>query len=168
MVKIKSQVLTLLLVFFFFLIGCVTNAQQAPSVEVSPKMTTTIQSKQELARAVLSEAKIAEQYDVYLGNVTDMAFAPEMAKDTKFSAWMQALLVREAGWKYIEAKYVAKLEASFSETELRKLLDLAKQPLMKKLLQTEIEAYSDAGEERRRLLSRLLDNYNSGRFAPPP
>lgn len=168
MVKIKSQVLTLLFVFCILLTGCVAHSQQAPSTVVPSEIATPIQSKQELVKAVLAEAKIAEQYDRYLSSSVDLALNPETAKNAKFVAWMEALVVREAGWKYIEAKYVAQLEARFSEIELRKLLDLAKQPLIKKLLQAEIEAYADATGERRRLLSKFWDNYNLGLFSPPP
>ncbi|GET42563.1 No_hits_found [Microseira wollei NIES-4236] len=83
-------------------------------------------------------------------------------------AWMQALLEQQAGWKYVESKYVAQLEANFSETELRELLNLAKQPSMKKLLQFEIEAYLNTVGERRELLFKVWDDYNSGVFNPPP
>jgi hypothetical protein len=168
MVKIKSRILKLLFVFFILLTGCVVNSQPAPSAKVPSEIAAPIQSQQELARAVLSEAGIAKQYDLYLGNGIDLALNPETARNPKFVAWMEALLVREAGWKYIESKYVAKLEATFSEAELRELLDLAKRPLMKKLLQAEIASYINATGERRRLLSKLWDDYNGGLFTPPP
>ncbi|MFB2978630.1 hypothetical protein [Microseira sp. BLCC-F43] len=83
-------------------------------------------------------------------------------------AWMQSLLEREAGWKYVEAKYISQLEANFSETELKELLDLAKHPLMKKLLQSEIQAYTNTTGERRELLFKVWDGYNRGAFPLPP
>jgi hypothetical protein len=76
-------------------------------------------------------------------------------------------LARVAGWKYVESQYVARLESNFSEMELQELLDLAKRPLMKKLLRTEIQAYEETGEKRARLLWKAWDDYNSGKINVP-
>lgn len=168
MVKIEPRFLMLLLVFCILLIGCVANSQQTSSEEVRSEMVTTLKSKQDLARAVLSEAGTPKRYDLYLSNSVDISVNPETAKNDKFMAWIQALFVQEAGWNYIEAKYVAQLEANFSETELRELLDLAKKPLIRRLLQAEIESYAESARERRGLLFKLWDKYNSGMFIPPP
>jgi hypothetical protein len=80
---------------------------------------------------------------------------------------MQSVLVREAGWAKIEDKYIARLETSFSESELKELLNLSERPLVKKLLQDEIQAYTDVSEERRKLLFKVWDDYNSGIINPP-
>ncbi|MBW4615740.1 MAG: hypothetical protein KME21_21165 [Desmonostoc vinosum HA7617-LM4] len=165
MVKIKPF-LMLLLVFCILLVGCLANSQQTSSREIRPEMVTTTKSKADLAIAVLSETGISKRYDLYLGNSVEIAVPP--TRNNKFMDWMQALFVREAGWNYIEAKYVAQLEETFSETELRELLALAKQSLIRRLVQAEIEAYSASAEKRRRLLSTLWDKYNSGVFNPPP
>lgn len=168
MIKFKSRVLTLLLVFCISLIGCVVNSQQISSKEVGSEMVAMADSKQVLARDVLSEIGMPERYNLYLGNSVDIALSPETASNNKFIAWMQSLFVEEAGWSHIEDQYITQLSANFSETELRELLDLAKQPLMKKFLQTEIEAYANSSEERRNLLVQLWNNYNNGMFSPPP
>jgi hypothetical protein len=60
-----------------------------------------------------------------------------------------------------------RLEADFSETELQELLNLSKQPLMKKLLKAEVQAYSEVGKERRKLLFQIWDDYNSGKIEAP-
>jgi arsenate reductase-like glutaredoxin family protein len=163
MLKIKLWISTLLLVFFISVSGCAANSQQAPSATA-----TTIQSHQELAKVVLSEVGIAAQYDLHLGNSIDLALNPAAARNAKFVAWLQAQVVQKAGWKYAEAKYVTQLQASFSEQELKQLLTLAKQPLMKKLLRAESQAYADATSERRRLLDKFWNDYNSGLLNPPP
>ncbi|HAX80269.1 MAG TPA: DUF2059 domain-containing protein [Cyanobacteria bacterium UBA11372] len=168
MAKLKSFFLNILLVFCILVAGYVNNNQQAFSKQVYAETAVTSTAKQELAKAVLLEAGIANNYNRYLGNILDFGFSPETAKNTKFMAWMQGLLEQEAGWKYVEAQYVEQLEANFSETELKELLDLAKQPLMKKLLQSEIQAYTNTAEERRELLFKVWDGYNRGTFPLPP
>ncbi|HAZ45217.1 MAG TPA: hypothetical protein DDW76_37705 [Cyanobacteria bacterium UBA11369] len=168
MAKFKLCFLNIFLVFCILLAGCVDNNQRAFYKQVYSEMAATSTAKQELAKAVLLEAEIGNKYDLYLGNSIDMAVAPETEKKAKFVAWMQALLVREAGWKYVEGKYIDQLEANFSETELKELLNLAKQPLMKKLRQAEIQAYINTTGERRELLFKVWDGFNSGVFNPPP
>jgi hypothetical protein len=86
----------------------------------------------------------------------------------KFRQWIQGVLAREAGWEKIENKYIARLESHFSESELRELLKLSKNPFMKKLLQDEIQAYSNVSEERQKLLFKVWDDYKSGFIKPPP
>jgi hypothetical protein len=188
MIKVESRILAFLLMLGIALAGCIANFQQtlsakAASAQASPRQSQPVQSqpapakpaqprpdlaKQELARAILSEAGIAKQYNLHLGVGIDMALSPETAKKTKFVAWLESLLVREAGWKYAENTYAAQLVANFSDAELQELLSLVKQPLLKKLAQTEMKSYKAATEERRRLLSNLWDNYTRGLFVPPP
>lgn len=148
------------------LAACTANSQPKPPQQ-DPAIGNTAQSKQELARAVLSEIGIAQRYDRDLGNIVDIIVAPATYKP-KFHAWMQGVLAREAGWKHAESNYLARLEATFSEAELKELLTLAKQPLMKKLMQAEVQAYADAAPERRKRLDKVGDDYQSGRIQMPP
>lgn len=168
MVKIESWFFTLLLVFCILLTGYVANGHQELLAKESSDISSSIQNKLKLARTVLLEAGIDKKYDLYLGNGIDLALNPEASKKPKFVAWMEGVLVREAGWKFIEDKYLTQMEAIFSEKELRELMTIAEKPIMKKLLQAEIISYADATLERRRLLSRLWDKYNGGFFIPPP
>ncbi len=183
MIKIESRILAFLLMLGIALAGCMANFQQAlsaqaPSEPAAPPPSQAAPSqpapsrpelaKQELARAILAEADIAKQYNLHLGVGIDLALSPETIKKTKFVAWLESLLVREAGWKYAENTYAAQLATNFSEAELQELLSLVKQPLLKKLAQTEMKSYRAASGERRRLLSKLWDNYNNGLFVPPP
>ena len=178
MIKIESRILAFLLMLGIALTGCMANFQQALSAKAASEQASPSQSqpaqarpdfaKQELARALLSEAGIAKQYNLHLGAGIDMALSPETVKKTKFVAWLESLLVQEAGWKYAENTYAAQLAANFSDAELKELLSLVKQPLLKKLVQTEMKSYRAATGERRRLLSQLWDNYNNGLFVPPP
>ena len=78
------------------------------------------------------------------------------------------MLAREAGWKYVETDYIARLEADFSETELKELLNLPQQPLMQKLLRSQFQAYSNTSSARYQRLNQVWEDYNSGRIAPPP
>ena len=167
MLKIKSWVITILFILSILLIGYVVSAQQVSLMKVASKVKATVQSKHVLARAVLTETGIAKQYNLLLGNGLEMAFNQEKLGNAKLVAWMESLLAQEAGWKHVEAKYTAQLEANFSEAELRKILNLAKQPLMKNLLQAEIEAYTNSAGERHRLISKFWDNYVAGLFIPP-
>ncbi|PZV16680.1 MAG: DUF2059 domain-containing protein [Leptolyngbya sp.] len=148
------------------LAACTANSQPEP-YQPSSVIRKTAQSKPELARAVLSEIGTAQHYDQYLGNIVDFAFAPATYKP-KFHAWLQGVLAREAGWKHAESNYIARLEATFSEAELKELLTLSKQPLVKKLLQAEVQAYADAAPERRKRLDKVWNDYNSSRIPMPP
>jgi hypothetical protein len=168
MVKIESWIFTLLLVFCILLTGYVANSQQEFSKTGYTERLSSTQTKFKLARTVLSEAGIDKKYNLYLGNGIDLALNPETSKKPKFVKWMEGVLVREAGWKFIEDKYLTQMEVSFSEKELRELINIAEKPIMKKLLQTEILSYADATVERRRLLSQLWDKYNGGFFIAPP
>ncbi|MEX0271904.1 DUF2059 domain-containing protein [Leptolyngbyaceae cyanobacterium UHCC 1019] len=154
-----------LLVVCIGLAACTANSQPEP-FQQSSAIGNTVQSKSELARAVLSEIGIAQHYDLYLGNSVDITVAPFTRP--KFHAWLQGILAQQAGWKYAESKYIVRLEATFSEAELKELLTLAKQPVMKKLLQAEVQAYVDAAPERRKLLQKVWNDYNSGRIQMPP
>lgn len=166
MIKLKS-LLVLLLLFCLLVVSCVTHSQQASLGETHPDMVITAKAKEDLVMAVLSEAKTPNRYDLYLGNSIDIALPPETTSNVRFMNWIQALFAKEAGWSHIEDQYTTQLKEKFSEAELRELLNLVKQPLVKRLVQAEIEAYSASAKERRRLLSKLWDNYNRGMFKPP-
>ena len=128
-------------------------------------ITVPLKSKKQLAKEVLVELGIGKQYDLYFWNSADISTGN--GSRTKFSSWIQKTLARVAGWKYVESQYVARLESNFSEMELQELLDLAKRPLMKKLLRTEIQAYEETGEKRARLLWKAWDDYHSGKINVP-
>lgn len=80
---------------------------------------------------------------------------------------MQGLFSQKAGWKYAEKGYMTRLEADFSASELQELLNLSKKPVMKKLLRAEMKAYLDGSQERRKLLNKLWDDWNSGAINAP-
>jgi hypothetical protein len=164
MLKIKKLYLKLTLVSFVLLNACVANSQQGLSTKVNSETPSKPQSKHELAKEVLTSTGIAEKYNLYLGNSLDISLS---STKPKFRQWMQSVLLREAGWAKIEDKYIARLETSFSESELKELLNLSERPLVKKLLQDEIQAYTDVSEERRKLLFKVWDDYNSGIINPP-
>jgi arsenate reductase-like glutaredoxin family protein len=77
-------------------------------------------------------------------------------------------MVRFVGWKYVESQYVNRFATNFSEEELQELLALAKKPLMKKLLRSQIQAYEDTGEKRAGLLWKFWQDYNEGNVGTPP
>ena len=169
--KLKSSLISLLILPHLWLIACVSFASftviaSAETSQDSPtSITVPLKSKKQLAREVLVELGIGKQYDLYFWNSVDISIVN--GSRTKFSAWLQKTLARVAGWKYVESQYVARLEANFSEMELQELLDLAKRPLMKKLLRAEIQAYEETGEKRARLLWQAWDDYNSGKINVP-
>ena len=155
----------------FLLFGCMslspyTVIANAETSQDSPTpITVPLKSKKQLAKEILVELGIGKQYDLYFWNSVDISTGS--GSRTKFSSWLQKTLAQVAGWKYVEAQYVARLESDFSEVELQELLDLAKHPLMKKLLRTEIQAYEETGEKRARLLWKAWDDYNSGKINVP-
>ncbi|MCS6815674.1 MAG: hypothetical protein NZ772_19150 [Cyanobacteria bacterium] len=146
-------------------ITIVTTIHTFPIWSQQPKPLTVDLPKQELAKIVLQEAGIAQRYNLYLGNAIDMTTAPTMNRT--LITWLHSLLRREAGWHQVEAVYAARLTDTFSETELNELLVVLKQPIVRKLLQAELNAYVDAGETRRKLFNQVWEGYNSGVFSPP-
>lgn len=159
MIKLNFRWLAALFVSCVLFISCAANSQ---NIAEPP-----IQTQRELAKAVLAEAGIDQRYDLYLGNSIDMAmFSPE-PRNLKLMAWLKSLVAKEAGWKFAETTYVTQLEANFSAPELKELLALAKQPLMKKLLQADLDAYVAAGGERRKRFFQVWDDYNYGKFDIP-
>jgi hypothetical protein len=160
-----------LLASCFSLAACTASSQQVTQVEASKEARSEVvaatKSKQELAREVLAEIGIAQRYDLHFMGIADMSVGPLTSK-SKFYAWLHQLMVQGAGWKHAEAKYIARLESDFSEAELQELLSLAKQPLLKKLLKAEFQAYEEVTPERRKLLLQVWDDYNSGKINVPP
>jgi hypothetical protein len=162
--------LKVLLTSCFFLTACTASSQQATrseaAKEVRSEVATTTKSKQELAREVLAEIGIAQRYDLHFMGIVDMAVGPTVKP--KFQAWLHQIIVQGAGWKHTEAKYIARLESDFTEAELQELSILAKQPLFKKLLKAEFQAYEEVTPDRRKLLNQVWDDYNSGKIDAPP
>ena len=161
--KFKLISFSSLLLFVCMSLSAYPAIANAETSQDSPtSITVPLKSKKQLAKEVLVELGIGKQYDLYFWNSADISTGN--GSRTKFSSWIQKTLARVAGWKYVESQYVARLESNFSEMELQELLDLAKRPLMKKLLRTEIQAYEETGEKRARLLWKAWDDYNSGKI----
>ena len=158
----KKSSLILVTCMCLFAYPAIAYAEQ----DVPSPITVTAKSKKQLARELLVELGIGKQYDLYFWNSVDLAYGT--GTRTKVSEWMQKTLAQVAGWRYVESQYVARLEANFSEMELKELMELAKRPLMKKLLRTEIQAYEETGTKRARLLFQAWDDYNSGKINMPP
>jgi len=126
---------------------------------------TATKSKKQLAQEILVELGIGEKYDLHLKSVVDMAVGAN--SKPQFRKWLHDTLTKFTGWKYVESEYGARLEANFSETELKELLELAKLPVMKKLLRAEIQAYVDTSDKRFKLIQKFWDDYNSGLINEP-
>jgi hypothetical protein len=106
------------------------------------------------------ELDIGKQYDLFFWNSVDIGVHRGSKKE--FKIWLQQTMARLAGWKYVESQYVTSFATAFSEEELQELLVLAKKPLMKKLLRSQIQAYEDTGEKRAGLLWKFWEDYNDG------
>jgi len=168
MLKVKPFLFVIILVVSLLVVTGVAYSQQTSLERAKAEHPAPANANQELDRAILSETGIAERYDLYLGNALDLAISPEMARNPQFVTWLNDLTVQEAGWQHVEAQYIDRLNSHFSAAELEALLELARQPLMQKWIQFEVEGYMGSVEERRRLLSRLWENYNNGTFPIPP
>lgn len=167
MIRIKVWLFRLLLSACVFLAACALNSQPAPLTAGQSGVVAAAKAPQELAAQVLSEMGIADRYNQHFGNSVDIVLPPS-ANNSKLGDWLQKMIAREAGWKYAESKYTAALTANLSEAELKELLAIAQQPVMKKLMQTEAQAYIDSASVRRSRLQQVWDDYNSGKISVPP
>lgn len=170
MFKVKLQfskfLALLLVVCFTFFTVYVANSQQLPLDEDQSKASAGETSKYKLASEVLPEIGIAKRYDMHFDHLTGALVGK--GDDFKLYARFRKMFAREIGWKHFKDAYAARLEADFSEDELKELLNLSKQPVMKKLLQSEVEAYMDTSKQRFKMGFELWDNYNNGKISLPP
>lgn len=141
------------------------RSQLSNTLSNTSSNTGATKSKKQLAQEVLVELNIGGKYDLHLKSVVDMATGA--TAKPQFRTWLHKTLAEFAGWKHVNSEYVTRLEANFSEIELQELLEIAKRPLMKKLLRAEIQAYADTSEKRLRLFQKFWDDYNSGLIDAP-
>ena len=170
MFKVKLQVskflVLLLVVCFTFFIVDVANSQQIPLGKEQSKIAAVETSKYKLASELLPEIGIAERYDMHFDHLLGMLVGK--GDDFKLYARFRKMFAREIGWKHFKDAYAARLEADFSEDELKELLKLSKQPVMKKLLQSEVNAYKDTSKQRFKMGFELWNNYSDGKISLPP
>ncbi|PSB56520.1 DUF2059 domain-containing protein [Chamaesiphon polymorphus] len=170
MFKLKLQFSKLLALMLVVCFTCFTvyvaNARQLPLDAVQSKISVKETAKYKLASELLSESGIAQRYDMHF----DHSIGALIGKgdDFKLYARFRKMFVREIGWKHFKDAYAARLAADFSEDELKELLKLSKQPVMKKLLQSEVKAYTtDTSKQRFKIGFKLWDEYNSGKISLP-
>ncbi len=166
-VKLKfSRFLGLLLVicFTFFTVHAV-NSQQLPLVEYQSKISASETSNHKLANEVLLEMGISQRYDTHFDHL--MGTLIGKGDDFKIYTRFRKMFVREIGWSHFKDDYAARLEADFSEDELKELLNLSKQPVMKKFLLSEGKAYMDTSKQRFKMGFELWENYNNGKVRLP-
>ncbi|AFY44224.1 DUF2059 domain-containing protein [Nostoc sp. PCC 7107] len=156
----------LLIVCFTFFTVYVANSQQLPLVEYQAKTSARETSKYKLATELLLKTGIAKRYDTHFDHLMGMLIG--QGNDSKLYTRFRKMFVREIGWRHFKDAYAARLEADFSEDELKKLLNLSKQPVMKKLLQSEVKAYMDTSKQRFQMGFELWENYNNGKISLPP
>ena len=167
MYKVRLHTLRFLLVTCFFITACSAYANKETSKPTHREPSATTQSKEKLVKEVLVKLGIDQQYDLYLNNSIDMAIPASKGTD-RWREWLQDVVKEEAGWKHIEDQYISQLKSDFSADELAELTNLAKHPLMKKVLQTNMKAYMNAAPKRRKLLEKVWFDYNSLKITPPP
>jgi hypothetical protein len=124
------------------------------------------QSKKELAKTVLSELGVATRFDTYITLGADQAAGGDI-RNPKLHQWHQGLWIQELGWSTVEDAYIAHFEAKFSESELKELLVLSKNPTIKKLLNEELIAFRSTFTQRNKTFARFWHRYNSMEFSPP-
>lgn len=170
MFKVKLQfskfLALLLVVCLTFFTVYVVNSQQLPLDENQSKTSTGETFKYRLASELLSEIGIAERYDMHFDHL--MGTLIGKGDDSKLYARFRQMFVQEIGWTHFKDAYAARLEADLSEDELKELLNLSKQPVMKKLLQSEAKAYMDTSKQRFKMGFELWNNYNNGEISLPP
>lgn len=143
----------------------IANSQQLPSSETRSITSTRETSKFKLASELLPEIGIAKRYDMHFDHLLGTLIGK--GDDLKLYERFRKMFVREIGWQHFKDAYIARLEADFSEDELKELLNLSKQPVMKKLLQSEVKAYMDTSKQRFKKGSELWVNYNDGKIDLP-
>lgn len=170
MVKVKLQfskfLALLLVVCFSFCTVYVANSQQLSLTGDQTKTSTGDATKYKLASELLLEIGIAERYDMHFDHL--MGTLIGKGDDFKLYARFRKMFIREIGWKHFKDAYAARLAADFSEAELKELLNLSKQSVMKKLLQSEVKAYMDTAKQRFKMGFELWNNYNNGQISLPP
>ncbi|CAN1212514.1 DUF2059 domain-containing protein [Tumidithrix helvetica PCC 7403] len=170
MLKVKlqfSRFLALLLaVCCTFVAVYAANSQQLPLDEAHSKTSAKETSKHKLASELLVEVGIAKRYDMHLDQM--MGALVGSGVELKIHESFKKMFVREIGWKHFKDAYAARLEADFSEDELKELLNLSKQPVMKKLLQSEVKAYRDTSKQRLKKGFELWENYQNNNISLPP
>jgi hypothetical protein len=156
----------------FLLVICLTfftvevaNSQQYPLGEAPSKTSVRETSKYKLASDLLPEIGIAKRYDMHFDHLLGTLIGK--GNDFKLYARFRKMFAREIGWKHFKNAYVARLEADFSEDELKEMINISKQPVMKKLLQSEVKAYMDTSNQRFKMGFELWDSYNSGKINLP-
>jgi hypothetical protein len=170
MFKVKlqfSKFLALLLVVCFTCCTVsVANSQQLPLDTAQSKISAKETAKYKLASELLPEIGIATRYDLYFDHSMGMLIGK--GDELKLYARFRKMFAREIGWKRFKDAYAARLTADFSEAELKELLKLSKQPIIKKLLQSEFKAYTDTSKQGFKIGFELWDKYNSDLVKLPP
>lgn len=144
----------------------VANARQLPLAATQSKISAKETAKSKLASELLAESGIAKRYDMHFDHLMGTLIVKD--NESKLYAMFRKMFVREIGWKHFKDAYAARLAADLSEDELKELLKLSKQPVMKKLLQSEVKAYTkDTSKQRFKIGFKLWDEYNNGKINLP-
>jgi hypothetical protein len=141
------------------------NSEKIYLSQNQSKISTQETSKQKLARDILIQLGISKRYDLHFEHMIGALVGSSF--NSRLSSRFRKMSVQQAGWNYVEDFYIKRLEVDFSETELKELLNLSKNPLMKKLLQSEIKGYEESSKNRYKLTYKLWENYNSGKINLP-
>jgi hypothetical protein len=171
MFKLKWQfsrfiALFLVVICFTFFTVDVASSQRLSLGESQSKMSAKEISKDKLASELLPAIGIAKRYDLHFDHLLGTLIGK--GDELKLYARFRKMFAREIGWKHFKDAYAARLATDFSEDELKELLKLSKQPVMKKLLQSEVKAYLDTSKQRFKMGFELWDNYNNGKIILPP
>ncbi|MCG9892447.1 MAG: DUF2059 domain-containing protein [Thermosynechococcaceae cyanobacterium MS004] len=161
---LKFLVLSLIVCCTFLAVG-VVNSQRLPFNKVQLISSTKETYKHKLASELLPEIGIAKRYDMHFDHLLGTLIGK--GDDLKLYARFRKMFIREIGWQQFKDAYAKRLETDFSEDELKELLNLSKQPLMQKLLQSEFNAYEDTSKQRFRIGFELWENYNNGKIDLP-
>ncbi|HEY9828648.1 MAG TPA: DUF2059 domain-containing protein [Stenomitos sp.] len=169
MFKVKfrfSKLIGLLLVVFFsFFTVYVANSQQLSSTDIPSNVSPRQTIKNKLADDVLLESGIAQRYDMHFDHLIGTLIGK--GDDLKLYQRFRKMFTREIGWTHFKEAYAAKLASDFSEDELKELLSLSKQPLMQRLLKSEVNAYLDTSKKRYKMGYELWNNYNNEKISLP-
>jgi hypothetical protein len=118
-----------------------------------------------LVESLIEKLDLPRRYDESIASKAAQASGPQ--SDPKTSKWMHDLWIRELGWQKAKDSFIRHYAERFTESELRELLRLLDNPLVKRLLLSEADVLEATSQERAERFSKFWFRFNNLEFVPP-
>ncbi len=123
------------------------------------------EARLQLANEVIVKLKIPERHDYDVRSVPPSV--TDATAEGRLQIWLGEVRVREMGWSKIKDAFIEAFAARYTEIELKELLVRLDDPLMAKVLSSELELKPETAKLRAKLFQDYWARYNSGEFSPP-